>query len=99
MNFIKKQAKITLTKTVQRNQEMLTSNIGEEIVMMSIDNSAYYGLDPIGSNIWEMLAEPIRVSDLCAQLMQRYEVNEQDCQRDVLNFLNQMRNEDLLTVL
>jgi len=66
---------------------------------MSIDNSAYYGLDPIGSNIWEMLAEPIRVSDLCAQLMQRYEVNEQDCQRDVLNFLNQMRNEDLLTVL
>ena len=99
MNFIKKQAKITLTKTVQRNQEMLTSNIGEEIVMMSIENSAYYGLDPIGSNIWEMLAEPIRVSDLCAQLMQRYEVNEQDCQRDVLNFLNQMRNEDLLTVL
>jgi len=46
-----------------------------------------------------MITEPIQVSDLCAQLMQRYEVSEQDCQRDVLNFLNQMRNEDLLTVL
>ena len=98
MNITKKQTKIALTTIVKCNQEMLTSNIGDEIVMMSIENSAYYGLDPIGSKIWEMITEPIQVSDLCAQLMQRFEVSEQDCQRDVLNFLNQMRNEDLLTV-
>jgi len=78
---------------------MLTSNIGEEVVMMSIDNSAYYGLDPIGSQIWEMIAEPIQVSDLCAQLLNHYEVSEKDCQRDVLNLLNHMLDENMLTVL
>jgi len=51
MNITKKQTKITITTIVKRNQEMLTSNIGDEIVMMSIENSAYYGLDPIGSKI------------------------------------------------
>lgn len=89
---------ITLETTVQRSQELLTSSIGDEVVMMSIENSAYYGLDPVGSKIWEMIAEPVRVSQLCDQLMERFEVSAEQCQADVLKFLNEMHDEGMLQV-
>jgi hypothetical protein len=98
MSSEEEQKTIQLETMVQRNNELLASSIGDEVVMMSIENSAYYGLDPIGSKIWEMITEPRQVSDLCEQLMEQFEVSEQECQRDVLNFLNQMLEENMLVV-
>ena len=89
---------ITLDSIVQRNEELLTSNIGEEVVMMSIENSAYYGLDPVGSKIWDMLAEPVRVSVLCERLRERFDVSPEQCQKDVLKFLIEMYEEEMLLV-
>ena len=89
---------VTLETTIQRSQELLASNIGDEVVMMSIENSAYYGLDPVGSKIWEMISEPMRVSDLCEQLMERFDVSAEQCQADVLKFLNEMYDEGMLQV-
>lgn len=89
---------ITLESTVQRNPELLASSIGDEVVMMSIENSAYYGLDPVGSKIWEMIAEPLLVSDLCEQLMERFDVLPSQCQVDVLKFLNELHTEGMLQI-
>lgn len=98
MNLKNNTPAITLETTVQRSQELLASSIGDEVVMMSIENSAYYGLDPVGSKIWEMIAEPVRVSQLCDQLMERFEVSAEQCQADVLKFLNEMHDEGMLQV-
>ena len=99
MNTEKEQTMIKLETTILRNPELLASNIDDEVVMMSIENSAYYGLDPIGSKIWDLITEPIQVSDLCARLLERFEVSEQECQQDVLKFLNQMLKENILLVI
>ena len=92
------QPEITLDAVVQRNEDLLTSNIGEEVVMMSIENSAYYGLDPVGSKIWDMLDKPVSVSDLCEHLQECFDVSPQQCQKDVLEFLIEMQEEDMLVV-
>lgn len=43
-------------------------------------------LDPTGLAIWEILAEPCSIKNLCARLRQRYDVEGTEWERDVLEF-------------
>ena len=46
---------LNLDSIIKRNPEMVSSDMDGETVMMSMENGEYYGLDPIGSRIWELI--------------------------------------------
>jgi hypothetical protein len=89
---------ITKESTVIRNNEVFASEIDNEVVMMHIQTGKYYGLDDIGSRIWEMMEAKIRVEDLIQQLLEEYEVSEEECTRDVLELLENLQTNDLILV-
>lgn len=72
--------------------------MGEELVMMSMENNAYYGFDKIGKIIWEMLKEPISIQTLLDRLTERYDVSEQQCMEDITPFLEKLRDENLIDI-
>lgn len=49
----KKEAVMNLNPRIARSVEVLTSEVDGEIVMMSIEEGTYSGLDAIGSAIWQ----------------------------------------------
>jgi len=83
---------------VKRNNEVFASEIDDEVVMMNIDTGKYYGMDAIGSRIWELIEDEIQVKDLIDKLMEEYDVEEEQCRKDVLEFLNQLNANKLLQV-
>lgn len=87
---------ITFDATVVRSSDVIASPVDDELVMMDLERGIYYGLDRIGADIWARLAEPQTVADLCAQLMQTYEVDRATCEADVLAVLNEMAANGLL---
>jgi hypothetical protein len=90
--------KITVQTIVLRNPKMVTSNIDDEIVMMSVDNGEYYGLDEIGSRIWALLENPISVQQLISALMDEFEVEEETCHTDTLDFINDLFEKKLISI-
>ncbi len=79
--------KIEAATMLTRSEDILDAEIDGEAVMMSIEKGEYYGLDKIGSEIWEMLAEPRSLAQLCDALLERYDVGPEECERDVVAFL------------
>ena len=77
---------------------MVFSEIDGEVVMLSIENSEYYGLDDIGTSIWNLLENELTVSELVAILLNEYEVIESQCRKDVLQFLEKLAEKNLITV-
>jgi hypothetical protein len=74
------------TKLV-RNGDILYAPVGtEEAVMMSVEAGRYYGLNAVGSRIWELLETPKTVAQLCAQISEEFEVDAQSCEADVVKF-------------
>ena len=73
-----------------RSDELLEGDIDGETVMMSIEQGTYYGLDPIGSEIWALLDTPRSVAEICATMGERYDVEPLECERDVLVFLRDL---------
>ncbi len=79
------------------SKEVLSSRIDEEVVLMSMEADSYFGLDPIGSQVWELLSEkPATLTELVQTLMEEYEIDEESCKRDVGNFLKEMSERKLI---
>ena len=74
----------TGTKVV-RNEGLIEAEVENEIVALSIEKGTCYGLNPVGSRIWKLLADPIQVSDICATLLAEYNVETSTCEREVLD--------------
>jgi hypothetical protein len=96
---MKMKPKITLESSIQRNPGMVTSNLDGELVMMSVENGEYYGLDEIGSRIWELMEKPIVIEKLIHCLTLEFEVERQECEQDTLEFLEDLFSRKLINLL
>ena len=90
---------INLQTAIKRNPELVSSDIDGEKVMMSLDNGEYFGLDPVGSRIWELIENPIHVDKLISLLLEEFEVGEAQCNIDTIEFLNQLHEKNLLIII
>ena len=90
--------KITKDAVIQRNPDMVASKMDGETVMMSLGNSEYYGLNEIGSRIWDIITEKIQVDKLIELLTNEYDVAHDACEEDVMFFLDRLQEKGLLIV-
>ncbi|HEX3007867.1 MAG TPA: lasso peptide biosynthesis PqqD family chaperone [Bacteroidales bacterium] len=96
---MKETSRLNTDSIVQRNPKLIANQMDGEIVMMSVENGEYYGLDEIGSRIWELIESPVSVDQLINSLMTEFDVNHEECLNDTLEFLEDLRGKDLLLVI
>jgi Coenzyme PQQ synthesis protein D (PqqD) len=87
---------ISLNSTIVQSPGNIVSDMDGEKVMLSVKNGKYYNLGEIGGAIWEHLEKPILISDLVTSLMTEYDVNQTDCEEQVLSFLSLLARENLI---
>ena len=87
---------ITLDTTVVRAEGLLSTDLDEETILMSIEQGAYYGMDLTARRTWELLATPQKVSQLCMRLAEEYNVDPEVCSPDILAFLEELFREGLI---
>ncbi len=83
---------------LSRVENLLSTELDQETVLMSLDAGAYYGLEGPARTIWETLAAPMTFSALVAGLVRQYQVSPENCAADVEKFLQAMQREGLLRV-
>ena len=83
---------------LSRVQNLLSTELDQETVLMSIDAGAYYGLGGAAQSIWNILEVPVTFSDLVNRLVKEYRVSPETCTADLERFLSKMEREGLLRV-
>jgi hypothetical protein len=81
-----------------RAQETLSTELDQEIVLMSIDAGAYYGLAGTARSIWRELETPMTFAALVEELVKEYNIAPEVCAADLQQFLGAMEREGLLRV-
>ena len=90
---------IAETSLIQRNDaKFLSSALGEEIVMMNTDNGDYIGINSVGSDIWNLLADPIRIDELLAKMDEIYDVDAAQLKIELGEFMQRMLKQDMIIV-
>ena len=80
-----------------RNDGLIEAEVENEIVALNVEKGTCYGLNPVGSRIWRLIAEPRSVHEICAKLLTEYKVEPSTCERQTLDLLEELRAEGLLT--
>ena len=91
-------SRITCDSTISQIEDIVASDIDNEKVMMSIEKGQYFGLEPTGSRIWEMIETPVRVSDIIDTLLGQYDVDRETCERDLLAFLGELDEAGIIQI-
>jgi trimethylamine:corrinoid methyltransferase-like protein len=78
---------------------MLFNNIGDEVVMMDIEQGAYYGLEKVAARIWNLTEHSASVSMLCDRLAAEYDVPSETCRTEVTAFLGTLVERGIVNVV
>lgn len=80
-------------------KDHLYSEIKGEGVILSLKNGKYYGVNSVGSSIWQAIQNPATLPEIETAVTQEYDVDQKTCRQEVLTFLERMVNEELVEVL
>ena len=75
---------------IRRKDGWLAAQVGEELVMMSVESGVYIGLNEVGARVWELIEAPRDLAGICATLAQEFEITPEGCQPEVEAFLSQL---------
>ena len=89
---------ISLKALVVARKDQVSCLLGEEAAILHMSSGLYYGLDPVGTRVWNLLREPRRVEEILQTLVAEYEVGPASCEADLLALLKNLREEGLIEV-
>ena len=82
--------------TLSRHPEATDSRVGDETVILHLGSGTYFGLDPVGSRIWELLDKPMNAMTLREGLLAEFAVAPEVLAKDMEAFLGQMLEHGIL---
>jgi PleD family two-component response regulator len=85
--------------TIVRSPDQISGDLDGHVVLLSIENGEYYNLNEVGSRIWALLEQPMTVAALVDALMAEFEVDRATCEKQAVDFLAQLRVDNLLKVV
>lgn len=89
---------ITPFSIVVCTDENLSCDLQGEAVVLNLHTGTYFGLNPMGIRIWELIQKPAKVSFIRDELLKEYEVDAGHCETDLLSFLKQLHANNLIRV-
>jgi hypothetical protein len=82
----------------KRSTDAIFSEIGDDIVALNIERGQCYGMEEVTATVWNLLAKPLSLEQLCAQLMDIYEVEAEVCRAEVSRLLEIFKKEELIEI-
>lgn len=83
---------------ISADPEVVSCELEGGAALLDLRSSTYFSLNPIGADIWGMLADPASVDAIHGQLTERYEVDPHRCYADLVALLRQMAEAGLIKV-
>ncbi len=79
-------------------RDPVAGEVEGEAVILSLADGVYYGLDPVGARVWQMMEEPRTVAELRDAVVAEWEVDAPTAERDLLDLLAELAARGLVEV-
>jgi len=78
--------------------DVLFQELGDESVLLNMKSGQYYGLDDVGTHMWQLLAKHQDVYLILQEMAAEYDVDEATLASDLSNFVTELTDLGLLQV-
>ena len=85
-------SKVTFADTV------FAQEVDGEMVLLDMNSENYFGLDAVGTDIWQAMQEKETLQEVLETLLEQYDVEEEVLKKDLLNFVDKLQESGLVEV-
>lgn len=78
-------------------ENVLFQEVGDEAVLLSLDKGHYFGLDEIGTHIWNLIKEKKNAEEIIAVITEEYDVEAEQFKQDLDDFVTELQESGLIT--
>jgi hypothetical protein len=79
------------------SEDAVANAVGDEMVILHLENSNYYGLDPVGTVLWQGLSSGKKPTEVCDDILERFEAERERVEQDIARFLVDLEQNDLIS--
>lgn len=83
-------------RTLTPSDDAVDSMVGDETVILHLGHGTYYGLNPIGSMIWEGLKAGQDLTEIRAAIVSEYAVSDEVAEDDMRRFISDLLDHEIL---
>ncbi len=83
-------------KQIIRSSDLITSDMDDELVMLSINSGKYHAINAVGKRIWQLLERPMNLPQLCEALSSEFDVDAKRCTEETAGFVAQLFTHNLV---
>jgi hypothetical protein len=87
---------------VELNDRLIASNdvvareVGGETMLLDLASGTYFGLDPIGGKVWQLLEGGCSLGEACDAIAAEYEIGRQELEQDLLALAENLAAKNLI---
>ncbi len=85
-----------MNQTVQVLPDVLSQEVSGETVLLDLNNENYFGLNEVGTRIWQLLQEQNNLERIYDVLLDEYEVDTKQLRKDFDDIINQLKDAGLI---
>ncbi len=90
---------MTLEKLrISAPEGVLVRELEGEAVLLNLNTESYFGLDEVGTRMWEVLTSSESAQGAYETLLGEYEVQPEQLRQDIRDFIDKLAGEGLLEV-
>ena len=75
----------------------IAKQVGDETVILHLGSGTYFGLDPVGARIWQLIGEGKSLDEIRDVVLGEYEVSCEDLERDIRSLIKDLLAQDLVS--
>lgn len=79
-----------------RNKQAVSTELEGETVILNFSSGLYNSLDEVGTTIWNIIENPVTAKEIQQAILLYYDVDEEQCYRDLCQFLIQLDEQGLI---
>jgi hypothetical protein len=83
---------------VSINPSVIYRDLAGEVVLLNLQSGVYYGLDTVGSRVWQLLMESRGLDEVCAIMLDEYDVDPDALRADVKRLVGELSDKGLVMV-
>jgi hypothetical protein len=87
---------LSLDRTVRVSDDTVFRELNGEAVLLQLDAGMYYGLDAVGTRLWQLLAEHGHLRTVHSLALQEFEVDAASLERDLLQLITELADRRLV---
>jgi len=87
---------LSFPATVEPGDEVIFQALHNEMVLLNMKSQEYFGLDDVGSEMWNLLVQHGDVETVVAILTERYNVDQETLRQDLVALIGRLMEAGLL---